>query len=202
MNFGFSILDFGLGKRAVRKILRIESLSVNNPKSKIQNLKSSKPWPNPLVQLIIAALSQQLKIAALDHQLLQRGLAAGQGVAFQRAGLRVHQHVLDLSERRRIGRGREVINITPGQQMGCEEAAGGHVVGCGALHVIWEDLAEVRTVAVDPSCRGHKIGHRIVSELLAVARDLGVARVFVLTFQTSFFACSEGAAPCIKSLLF
>src|SRR5437870_2507731 len=39
MNFGFSILDFGLGKRAVRKILRIESLSVNNPKSKIQNLK-------------------------------------------------------------------------------------------------------------------------------------------------------------------
>lgn len=62
------------------------------------------------------------------------------------------------------------------------------VVGCGALHIMWEDLAEIRTVAVDPSCRGLKIGRRIVAELLDVARDLGVARVFVLTFETSFFA--------------
>ncbi len=69
-----------------------------------------------------------------------------------------------------------------------ERTDDGAVVGCGALHVMWEDLAEVRTVAVDTACRGHKIGHRIVSELLAVARELGVARVFVLTFQTSFFA--------------
>ena len=61
------------------------------------------------------------------------------------------------------------------------------VVGCGALHVMWEDLAEIRTVAVHPDCRGLKIGHRIVSELLDVARGLGVARVFVLTFETSFF---------------
>jgi amino-acid N-acetyltransferase len=62
------------------------------------------------------------------------------------------------------------------------------VVGCGALHVMWEDLAEIRTVAVDPSCRGHKIGHRIVAELLGAARELGVARVFCLTFETRFFA--------------
>jgi amino-acid N-acetyltransferase len=68
-----------------------------------------------------------------------------------------------------------------------ERTSDGRVVGCGALHVMWEDLAEVRTVAVDPSCRGQKIGHRIVSELLSVARELGVARVFVLTFQTAFF---------------
>jgi amino-acid N-acetyltransferase len=65
--------------------------------------------------------------------------------------------------------------------------AGGTVVGCGALHVMWEDLAEVRTVAVDPAFRGRKIGHRIVAELLAAARELGVARVFCLTFETSFF---------------
>jgi amino-acid N-acetyltransferase len=69
-----------------------------------------------------------------------------------------------------------------------ERTDDGQVVGCGALHVMWEDLAEVRTVAVDPVCRGQKIGHRIVTELLAVARDLGVARVFVLTFQLRFFA--------------
>lgn len=66
--------------------------------------------------------------------------------------------------------------------------AGDTVVGCGALHVMWEDLAEVRTVAVDPAYRGQKIGHRIVSELLSAARDIGVARVFCLTFETRFFA--------------
>jgi amino-acid N-acetyltransferase len=75
-----------------------------------------------------------------------------------------------------------------------ERTSDGAVVGCGAVHVMWEDLAEVRTVAVDPSCRGQKIGHRIVSELLAVARELGVARVFVLTFQTQFFG-SFGFEP-------
>jgi amino-acid N-acetyltransferase len=64
----------------------------------------------------------------------------------------------------------------------------GTVVGCGALHVFWEDLAEIRTVAVDPGLRGHKIGHRIVTELLDTARELGVSRVFVLTFEVDFFA--------------
>ena len=61
------------------------------------------------------------------------------------------------------------------------------VLGCGALHVMWEDLAEIRTVAVDPECRGRKIGHRIVERLLDAARELGVARVFCLTFETRFF---------------
>jgi amino-acid N-acetyltransferase len=64
----------------------------------------------------------------------------------------------------------------------------GDVVGCGALHVMWEDLAEVRTIAVDPACRGQKIGRRIVTELLSCARELGVRRVFVLTFEVEFFA--------------
>jgi amino-acid N-acetyltransferase len=70
----------------------------------------------------------------------------------------------------------------------------GAVVGCGAVHVMWEDLAEVRTVAVDPACRGQKVGHRLVSALLDTARDLGVRRVFVLTFETEFFA-SFGFVP-------
>jgi amino-acid N-acetyltransferase len=62
------------------------------------------------------------------------------------------------------------------------------VVGCGALHVLWEDLAELRTVAVDARCRGAGIGHLIVDELLDRARQVGVSRVFVLTFAVSFFA--------------
>ncbi|XVV13624.1 amino-acid N-acetyltransferase [Actinoplanes sp. CA-131856] len=61
------------------------------------------------------------------------------------------------------------------------------VYGCGALHVMWEDLAEIRTVAVDPAARGQKIGRRIVEQLLEVAREVGVARVFCLTFETRFF---------------
>lgn len=64
----------------------------------------------------------------------------------------------------------------------------GVVVGCGALHVMWEDLAEIRTVAVDGSRQGHGIGHLIVEWLLQRARAVGVARVFVLTFAVKFFA--------------
>jgi amino-acid N-acetyltransferase len=64
----------------------------------------------------------------------------------------------------------------------------GDIVGCGAIHVMWEDLAEIRTVAVDRSVRGQKIGHRIVTELLATATRLGVSRVFCLTFETGFFS--------------
>jgi len=63
----------------------------------------------------------------------------------------------------------------------------GEVVGCGAVHVMWEDLAEVRTVAVDPSLRGKGVGSVMLEHLLARARDLGVARVFCLTFETEFF---------------
>ncbi|MGB2568292.1 amino-acid N-acetyltransferase [Micromonospora citrea] len=66
-------------------------------------------------------------------------------------------------------------------------AGDGTVVGCGALHVMWEDLAEIRTVAVDPACRGRRLGQRIVGELIDAARELGVARIFVLTFETRFF---------------
>ena len=63
----------------------------------------------------------------------------------------------------------------------------GEVVGCGALHVMWEDLAEVRTVAVRPDLKGHGLGSAVLVELLQDARDLGVTRVFCLTFETSFF---------------
>ncbi len=66
--------------------------------------------------------------------------------------------------------------------------SGGSVVGCGALHVLWSDLGEIRTVAVDPSVKGRGIGHAIVQHLIGVARELDLERVFVLTFETEFFA--------------
>ncbi|GGK03638.1 N-acetylglutamate synthase [Streptomyces camponoticapitis] len=61
------------------------------------------------------------------------------------------------------------------------------VVGCGALHVMWEDLAEVRTLAVDPRFRGAGIGRHVLDKLLRTARWLGVRRVFCLTFEVDFF---------------
>ena len=61
------------------------------------------------------------------------------------------------------------------------------VVGCGALHVMWEDLAEVRTLAVKPGLKGVGVGHQLLEKLLDTARWLGVRRVFCLTFEVDFF---------------
>ncbi|MCM2420839.1 amino-acid N-acetyltransferase [Streptomyces sp. SID13666] len=66
-----------------------------------------------------------------------------------------------------------------------EDAA---VVACGALHVMWEDLAEVRTLAVHPGQRGKGVGHQVLAKLLQTARWLGVRRIFCLTFEVDFFA--------------
>ena len=63
----------------------------------------------------------------------------------------------------------------------------GVIVGCGALHVLWEDLAEVRTVAVAQSFHKQGIGHLILNEIIDRARKVGVKRIFCLTFQTEFF---------------
>jgi amino-acid N-acetyltransferase len=68
-----------------------------------------------------------------------------------------------------------------------EGKEGREVVGCGALHVLWSDLGEVRTVAVTPELTGQGIGHAIVDKLLDVARELQLQRLFVLTFETEFF---------------
>jgi amino-acid N-acetyltransferase len=64
----------------------------------------------------------------------------------------------------------------------------GDVVACGAVHVLWADLGEIRTLAVHPDRRGQGIGAMVLDELVATARDLGLSRLFALTFQTAFFA--------------
>jgi amino-acid N-acetyltransferase len=66
--------------------------------------------------------------------------------------------------------------------------ADGQVVGCGALHVLWADLGEIRTLAVHPDYRNHGIGALLLDALLDTARELGLSRLFALTFQTDFFA--------------
>lgn len=63
----------------------------------------------------------------------------------------------------------------------------GVVVGCGALHVMWSDLGEVRTLAVHPGLRRRGIGHALLAALLDRGRALGLRRVFCLTFEVEFF---------------
>lgn len=61
------------------------------------------------------------------------------------------------------------------------------LVGCGALHILWEDLGEIRTLAADERARGRGVGRMLVDALLERARGIGVERVFCLTFEVEFF---------------
>ena len=64
----------------------------------------------------------------------------------------------------------------------------GQVIGCGALHVMWQDLAEIRTLAVDRAWRSHGVGHALLTALIDRARELGLRRLFCLTFEVDFFS--------------
>ena len=63
----------------------------------------------------------------------------------------------------------------------------GRTIGCGALHIYWHDLAEIRSLAVVEDWLGKGIGRLIVERLLQQARALAVARVFALTYNRAFF---------------
>lgn len=63
----------------------------------------------------------------------------------------------------------------------------GRLIGCGALHVIWDDLAEVRTLAVEESWLRKGAGHALLERIEEDARALGVTKLFCLTFETGFF---------------
>ena len=64
----------------------------------------------------------------------------------------------------------------------------GQIVGCGALHVMWQDLAEVRTLAVAPAWLGQGVGRGILERIEEDARALGLSRLFCLTFEVEFFS--------------
>lgn len=68
------------------------------------------------------------------------------------------------------------------------------VIGCGALHVMWEDLGEVRTLAVSQNHQGQGIGRAILEKLFEKATALGLKRIFCLTFEVDFFS-ANGFSP-------
>jgi amino-acid N-acetyltransferase len=102
--------------------------------------------------------------------------------------VRVIRRLLDGYAVQRILLSKEMVTLYEDvQEFWVAEEPNGSIIGCGALHVMWEDLAEVRTLATHPDWVGRGIGHALLSTLLDVARELGVSRVFCLTFEVEFF---------------
>jgi amino-acid N-acetyltransferase len=64
---------------------------------------------------------------------------------------------------------------------------GGRILGCCALHVAWEDLAEIKSLAVSGRARRRGIGSELLRSALSEAKDLGMKKVFALTNQEKFF---------------
>ena len=63
----------------------------------------------------------------------------------------------------------------------------GGIIGCGALSIIWENMAEVRSLAVAPSARRMGCGRLLVNACIDEARELNIHRLFALTYQLPFF---------------
>lgn len=67
------------------------------------------------------------------------------------------------------------------------DEATGALVGCCSLHIIWENLAEIRSLAVVKEEQGRGIGRVLVGACIEEARELGIGRLFTLTYETAFF---------------
>ena len=69
----------------------------------------------------------------------------------------------------------------------CDPSDPDQVQGCGALHIYWENLAEIRALAISPGVIQKGIGTRLVENLLQEAREYGLEQVFVFTYVPAFF---------------
>ena len=97
------------------------------------------------------------------------------------------RQLIDLYAPQRRILSKETVTLYESVQEFVVAVDGEKVVGCGALHVLWEDVAEVRTVAVSEELRGKGIGQQILEKLIERAYAVGVKKLFCLTFETEFF---------------
>jgi amino-acid N-acetyltransferase len=63
----------------------------------------------------------------------------------------------------------------------------GQTVACGGLHILWEDLGEIKSLAVREDMQGRGLGQRIVDACLDEARAIGLKTAFALTYRPGFF---------------
>lgn len=102
------------------------------------------------------------------HALLM--LWSKQGMLLPRPLTKLYTHVRDFSVICTIENGVETLR------------------GCCALSIFWDDLAEIRSIAVDPAFMGQGFGRQLMDATLAEAKELGLTRLFALTYQEAFFA--------------
>lgn len=103
-------------------------------------------------------------------------------------------HLLEPLVERRILLGKDLAVLYGAVQEFIVAEADGVLIGCGALHVMWEDLGEVRTLIVRDDWLRHGVGRAIVDALEDRAIVLGLQRLFCLTFEMDFFT-RRGFAP-------
>lgn len=98
------------------------------------------------------------------------------------------QRLIEPLIQRRILLGKETVTFYESvQEFRVAENSKGELIGCGALHVMWSDLAEVRTLAVRDEWLGTGVGRALLARLEDDARELGLSRLFCLTFEVPFF---------------
>lgn len=112
-----------------------------------------------------------------------------------RAADMIHVHrLLEPLVQDRILLGKDLVVLYESTQEFLVAEAEGRIIGCGALHVMWEDLGEVRTLLVDREWLHRGVGRALVEGLEQRARELGLSRLFCLTFEVDFFT-RRGFAP-------
>ncbi|MET0297016.1 MAG: amino-acid N-acetyltransferase [Microbacterium sp.] len=105
------------------------------------------------------------------------------------ADVRGIQTMLEPYVQRRILLGKDLVVLYEAlQQFVVAQDASGRLIGCGALHVMWEDLGEIRTLIVADDWLHRGVGRGIVEHLESSARELGLSRLFCLTFEVEFFS--------------
>lgn len=108
--------------------------------------------------------------------------------AAQTRDVKAIRELIDLYALQRRLLTKETVTLYESVQEFTVAEVNGEVIGCGALHVMWEDLAEVRTLAVREEFRGRGVGKRMLEAIVNRAKEIGVKRLFCLTFETDFFA--------------
>jgi amino-acid N-acetyltransferase len=73
------------------------------------------------------------------------------------------------------------------RDFGVYQGDDGQILGCAALSIIWADLAEIRSLAVDETARGRGIGRQLTEWVIGEARRLQIRRIMSLTYEQAFF---------------
>ena len=68
-----------------------------------------------------------------------------------------------------------------------DEKNDAQLLGICAMHICWENIAEIRSLAVLPEYQRKKLGSKLVEECLSEAVMLGIYKIFVLTYKPNFF---------------